>query len=253
MSDNQENNENSKYLPIIVNTPNYTFRYSDTLSEDEFQKIKKSLDSCYQPYKDFFGVENHAKYRVYIYPSRDEFHDDWYNNKMPENFIGLGGRGFLSFVSPQNCLPTMSYERAWKELVPHELAHTFTFENINFFQSEWHRWFVEGIANYVYFYRTGDVSWYSVEKVRKAIQLLGYIPDLNELGSHNKVNLEVFSKNYGWQFADVAVDYMIKEYSEDIVSKIIKNPDKTPFEVMGITKSNFEIGWKKYIEEIICV
>lgn len=239
----------NEYLRPVVLSENqktsgghFVIYHGNSLNEKTFKDMEKSLDENFDRICDFFKLSEEEKSKlvtdVYVYDDQEFFHLCCFGKKMEEWVDGFGGSLGIHLVSPEKVKPPRTYE--WQlQTLTHEFVHVVTFLDHVVRPG----WICEGIAKYL----SDDIpSKYQLQNTLYKFPLNK--ENINNIFSDDR---KKFDNTGGYTYSYTIMDYIVntQEFGKKKLQEILKNPKKSPFEILGVSKEEFQKGWVKYIEE----
>lgn len=170
------------------------------------------------------------KIDVEVYPSVKTFHTCLGYPNSPAWAVGFAGNGKVQIVSPANPGPAHTYESLMLAAV-HEFTHLIVRGHNS---GKIPIWLNEGIACFEAKNIT-DIQYGVGKWVRD-----GRVPTFADLE-------EKFSALNGYQYSYTIVEFLVEEYSYEILVELIINPDIPA--VFGISDDELYQEWVSYLEE----
>ena len=168
---------------------------------------------------------------VELFPDQESFNTYGMNPAM-QGYYAYSGNARIQMVSPRNAIPRVDIPYADRVLIAvHEFVHLVN----NQINPDLPVWLNEGVAAYIGHHDLyADVCQYAFP-----FELMPALHDLQR--SYNSVQAaDLFSYS--------VVDYIGNEFGQDTINRLIRSPEAFE-EVLGMTRTEFEARWRKYVSE----
>ena len=206
---------------------NFEFVLYDNLTSDQIEDIAEQLDENFQRIINDLRVQNMPRITIRIWADYEHFLQDM------DRDIGMrytcatgyifGMTEFRIYYNSQVALAAV-----------HEFAHMVSMQ-VNSSISNNPRWLWEAVA----LYESNDF----INPGTLPYMVSGDYPTLSELNTdYNSSNHQIYSVGY------VLLEYIIQNWGMDEVIDLIKTNGNLQ-SVLGISVSEFEYGWYRFIEE----
>ena len=246
----------NKYLVPRIFTESYTTKgghfvihYSGDLSDKAVKDLEKILDDNFDKVCEFFKLSKKGKNNyiteAYIYNDIEFYHLSCFGKKLNDRSTGSYGYRSFYMLSPDKEQKNPYESRIQTAL--HEFAHSVSYLD----QVSREGWTSEGIAEYL----SGNKP--KGEQIQEALKECPLTEEIFDIMFSDKEHRDVFygakGLQYLYMYACTTMDYIIntRKDGNDKIVEIFRNrdPNKSPFDVLGVSKEEFQEGWVKYVTE----
>jgi len=213
---------------VALDCPVVISGYTDTNDLSDFIKfVTDKSSTIINKYNPSFRKQ----VKVILYPSVKALHEAQGRQTAPDWSVGSAGpNGDIWMVNPY-CSSVHDYKNMKKILV-HEYTHVV----INSIKKSVPTWLNEGIACYE---ADQHKDTETVDYVRQKAEA-GLLPNYWEIDKdHSTGNVYIYGRSI--------VEYILAQYSLESLKQFIFNTDTK--KIFGLSRLEFQAGWKKYIIE----
>ncbi len=222
-------------IPKILNckkiTDHFIFYYNDSLEEKTFNDFYNYLNDNYKKVCKFFDVKDDFCVRVSIYPTINSFHMSLFDQEYARWCQGCNEHIMINITDPKDTAPEHTYSNTIRTLL-HEFVHYITFFDSN---NPRPSWLAEGIAMYL-----GNPI--PKEEITLYIKNHKFLDEIIFGDDYSK-----FQNNGGYSVSQTIIEYILKNYSLDLLKNILKTPEEDPFKILNIEKEVFIKDWREFL------
>lgn len=214
---------------LTIETEHFIFYY--TSADSEFmENLSSEIEKRYEKVTTELDHKLGYKISVYIYPDLNTFHKALGNPDLPSWYIGEGGYGKISIVSPR-FMTTVPINT-----LTHEMTHAIT----NDMGSNPPQWLFQGIASY----EGQETPVSNIDPIVSAAVRADSLPTFDDLSG----DYSSFTQKNGYPFAYSLVAYLVDVYGYDKVSKLIKSPYNYKA-IFGIEQKELYAQWVQFLKD----
>lgn len=217
----------------------FVIHYSSALKEKTFKDIAKNLDENFDSVCDFHSLSEEEKKNlitnIYIYDEQGLFLLCSFCNKEYFWALGQGGNKEINLANPQK----VPYEEQI-QCALHEFVHVITFLD-NDYDNRRFGWVNEGIAMYLAGQKPTE------QDLKDAFNSPLNEENLNIIFGDD---YDKFCKISGHTYSYLIIDFIMNnaEFGKEKLQKILRELQISPFEILGVSKEEFQQGWIKFFE-----
>ncbi|RKN70558.1 RNA polymerase sigma factor [Paenibacillus ginsengarvi] len=216
-----------------------TFLFMDRVHSDHAAQVREDLigelESRVERITKLLQHQPAERLTIEIYPDLNAFHRAVGELDAPDWFMGVIDGATIKIVSPLNPGPAHTYKSVLQSTV-----HLFTILMVKEVNPVTPKWLYQGLGGYEAGLMTKDHIRHSIRKMVEHDD----VPTFEDLEDHSWD----FERRKGFQFAYSLAEFILREYGEDRLNRLIRKP--ADFEdAFQCSESAFRIRWITFLKE----